>query len=75
MFIYFPNLTHPLLRLLVQIVTIRRTHQTVESVPKRPEKYWQEDLHTGKVYADIQHSLCEITSQLCAFSSNLVEKS
>lgn len=75
MFIYFPNLTHPLLRLLVQIVTIHRTHQTVESVPKRPEKYWQEDPHTGKAYTDIQHSLCEIKSQLCAFSSNLVEKS
>ena len=39
----------PLLRRWIQIVMIHRTPQTVELQLIRPEKYWQDGRHTGKI--------------------------
>lgn len=44
---------------------IRRTRQTVESAPKRPEKFWLEGLHTGEALADRPHAVsvkCNVDS-------------
>lgn len=46
------NLTCALFRLLAQTVKTHRTRQTVESAPKRPEKFWLEGLRTGRSLAD-----------------------
>lgn len=50
------NSTCALFRLLAQTVKTHRTRQTVESAPKRPEKFWPEGLHTGGSLADMKIS-------------------
>lgn len=66
--------TCALLRPLAQTVTIHRTRQTVESVPKRPEKFWLEGRHTGNAPADRPHA-ASVKWSLDSIHSNLVEKS